>query len=59
MTKGMSAREKADYMKKFPDITVAENLLSRLIEMRSFRNPPEELIQKLHNKGLLQNPLRN
>jgi len=54
MTKGMSEPEKAAYLSKYPDVNVNENLLSRLIEMRTIRNPEEALVRDLHGKGLLR-----
>jgi len=56
MTQGMSEVEKMEYLKKYPDVTVMENLLSRLIEMGSIPEPHEQLVRDLHAKGLLKQP---
>jgi isopenicillin N synthase-like dioxygenase len=56
MTQGMSENEKVEYLKKYPDVTVLENLLSRLIEMGGMPDPKEELVRGLHAKGLLKQP---
>ncbi len=56
MTIGMTEIEKQKYLKQFPDVTVEENLLSRLIELNTFKNPPEQLVSNLRSKGLLQAP---
>jgi len=37
-------------------VTVQENLLSRLIEMGTIKQPDEELVTTLRSKGLLQKP---
>ncbi len=55
-TAGMAADEKEKYMKGFPDITVEQNLNSRLIEMRTIPNPPEEMVRELREKGLIRKP---
>ncbi|BBI16594.1 isopenicillin N synthase family oxygenase [Neochlamydia sp. S13] len=56
VTAGMPAREKEEYMKNFPNITVQENLDSRLIEMGTISNPSMECIKELRQKGLLRRP---
>jgi isopenicillin N synthase-like dioxygenase len=56
MTKGMSDEERMEYLAKYPDVTVIENLLSRLIEMGGIPDPKEELVKDLHSKGLLKQP---
>lgn len=56
MTKGMSNEEREEYLKTYPDVSVMENLLSRLIEMGSILEPREELVKDLHAKGLLKQP---
>lgn len=56
MTQGMSEDERIEYLKKYPDVAVMENLLSRLIEMGSILDPKEELVKDLFNKGLLKQP---
>lgn len=56
MTKTMTETEKEVYLKQFPDVTVQENLLSRLIEMGTIKEPDEGLVLGLRGKGLLQKP---
>ncbi|MGE5196313.1 MAG: 2OG-Fe(II) oxygenase family protein [Anaerolineae bacterium] len=56
MTIKMSEPEKENYLKQFPDITVQENLSSRLIEMKTIPNPEESLVLELRRKGLLRTP---
>jgi isopenicillin N synthase-like dioxygenase len=56
-TAGMDEAQKNDYLKKYPrDVTVMENLLSRLIEMGTISNPDKDLITSLQSKGLLRQP---
>lgn len=59
MTFGMSAEEKISYAKQFPDVSVDDSLISRLIEMQTIKNPSEEMLRDLRKKGLLQNPPKN
>jgi isopenicillin N synthase-like dioxygenase len=56
MTSNMSETEKEEYLKHFPNVNVQENLLSRLIEMRTIPDPTQELVQSLLHKGLLKKP---
>ncbi|KAF3361703.1 Uncharacterized protein PHSC3_001757 [Chlamydiales bacterium STE3] len=56
VTSGMSEEEKKEYMKDYPNITVQENLDSRLIEMGTTTNPSEECVKELRQKGLLRKP---
>lgn len=56
MTENMTEDQRREYLKQFPDVNVQENLLSRLIEMRSISDPSEELVSGLRKKGLLQQP---
>lgn len=58
-TSGMNEEEAAAYLKPFTDVTVTENLMGRLIEMDSWSNPSEELIQTLQSKGLITNPCKS
>ncbi len=56
MTRTMNAKDKKKYLEQFPDVTVKENLHSRLIEMWGFQNPPEDYVKHLLSKGLLKKP---
>ena len=56
MTATMSEVEREAYLKRFPSVTVQENLLSRLLEMGVILATDEELVTSLHKKGLLRNP---
>ncbi len=54
VTAPMTESQKEEYLMQFPDVTVREHLLSRLIEMRTIKDPSEELISSLREKGLLK-----
>ena len=58
MTKNMSAEEKEEFNKQFPstDATVNDNLISRLIEMGTIKDPDEGMVRRLRGLNLLQNP---
>lgn len=58
MTSQMTEEEKVEYLKKYPDINIEENLLGRLIEMGSFKDPSEELVRGLIEKGLIRKPCK-
>ncbi len=55
-TRGMTPEQKAEYLKFYPDVTVEENLTSRLIEMNTIKNPSREQVQRLRSIGLLRQP---
>ena len=55
MTAGMTENEKTEYLKSFPDVSVLENLRSRLIEMKS-EKPSREEVADLRQNGLLRSP---
>lgn len=56
MTAGMTDAAKAEYLRKFGDVMVRENLISRLIEMKTIKDPSRELVADLRQKGLLNQP---
>lgn len=56
VTEKMSKSERKAYLKKYPDVSVHDNLISRLIEMGTIPSPSEEQIKDLRAKGLLQRP---
>ncbi|CCB85660.1 isopenicillin N synthase family dioxygenase [Parachlamydia acanthamoebae] len=56
ITENMSEEERTTYLLQYPDVTVQENLISRLIEMGTIPNPTREQVAELHQKGLLQRP---
>ena len=56
MTGGLSSIEKEKYQKQYPDVNVDENLMSRLIEMGTIKDPSVELLTSLLSKGLLTKP---
>ncbi len=53
---GMTSEEREAHLRKYPDVTTMENLLSRLIEMGTIKDPARELVESLRTKGLLRVP---
>jgi isopenicillin N synthase-like dioxygenase len=53
---GMTEARKKEYLQQYPDVTVEENLLSRLIELKLIPEPSENLVAHLRGKGLLKLP---
>ncbi|MCB1113797.1 MAG: isopenicillin N synthase family oxygenase [Chlamydiia bacterium] len=54
MTENMTKQQVQEYRAQYPDVTVMENLMSRLIEMSSIPNPDEAMVKDLLAKGLLR-----
>jgi isopenicillin N synthase-like dioxygenase len=50
--------DKDEHLSKFKDVTVKDNLDSRLIEMGTMQNPSEDLVVHLRSLRLLQKPPR-
>lgn len=52
-TENMDLEEKANFLKNYPDVTAAEFLDSRLIEVGTIAEPDEKWVRRLREKGLL------
>ncbi len=53
---GMTSEEREAHLQKYPDVTAMDNLISRLIEMGTIKDPGRELVESLRTKGLLRLP---
>jgi isopenicillin N synthase-like dioxygenase len=58
VTAGMSEEAKSAYLQQYPsvEVSVKDNLESRLIEQKFIMNPTEERVKDLLSKGLLRQP---
>ncbi len=58
VTAGMSEEAKTDYLQPYPsvEVTVKDNLESRLIEQQTIMNPSIDRVNDLRSKGLLRQP---
>ena len=58
VTAGMSEEIKTAYLQQYPkvEVSVKDNLESRLIEQMTIMNPTEERVKDLRSKGLLRQP---